>query len=343
MNSSVVPTTATKSGAGDLVDAGQCWELAWDRGRADISAVGASLHNLVFTLDDGSSVQPLAEAPWRGDPSIAADPAIPAHLRLLGGEWPCVPFGTTETDPCHHGFGADNPWQVVERTSEMVMLGIDYPEGHPIARLERRITGVRDAASIELELSVLARRDCHLPVGHHPIFRLPQAGHRMHLDPGGFGAGHTFPRTFEKEVSRLAINGRFASLRGVPLAAGGTADLSRPPAGLREEILLLMDVAGDVRLSYPDDGHAVHFGWNASDLPSLVIWLSDCGRSSAPWRKRFRGIGIEPVAAFFDNTALLASAPRTCVSGVDFSVGKRWTTRYRISVASLPQDQGRRK
>ena len=38
-------------------------------------------------------LRPLAEAPWQGDADIAADASIPAHLRHLGGEWACVPFG----------------------------------------------------------------------------------------------------------------------------------------------------------------------------------------------------------------------------------------------------------
>ena len=326
-------------------EAARCWELTWDRGRAEIFALGASLHNLTFTMRDGSSVQPLAEAPWRGDPQVTTDPEIPPHLKALGGEWPCVPFGTTEVDPSHHGHGSDNLWQMDEHTAEAVTLSIEYPEEHPIARLERRIRGVRGAPAVELELSVLARRDCRLPVGLHPIFRLPESGQRIHVDPGAFQSGHTFPRTFEPGVSRLAVDDRFSSLAAVPLAGGGTADVSCAPAALREEILLMIGTAGQVTVSYPDDGYAITLDWNAEDLPALVVWLSNCGRAAAPWHNRFRGIGIEPVAAYFDNAAIAASAPPGSVLGVDFSAGLRWTTRYRISASALDvlQDEGRRK
>jgi hypothetical protein len=163
----------------------------------------------------------------------------------------------------------------------------------------------------------------------------------MHIDPGAFHAGHTFPHVFEPAVSRLATGARFASLDKVPLEAGGAASISSPPAGLHEEIVLLTGTGGQIRLSYPDDGYVVSLDWDHRDFPSLVIWLSDRGRSSAPWANLFRGIGIEPVAAFFDDTGLDAFAPEGVVLGRAFSAGERWTTRYRIS-ASAQQHEGQR-
>ena len=105
--------------------AGSNWRLTWDRGQADVFAIGGALHNLVFRLGNGCAVTPLAEAPWISELSIGADKSIPAHLRQLGGEWPCVPFGTTAIDLHHHGFGADNVWHVVESAADAITLAID--------------------------------------------------------------------------------------------------------------------------------------------------------------------------------------------------------------------------
>lgn len=315
------------------------WKLGWDRGHAEVFATGAALHNLVFTLDDGSFCQPLAEAPWVDDAALATGGAIPDHLKLLGGEWPCVPFGTTAVDPHHHGYGSDNAWHVTSRSEGAIDLAIDYPEDHPITRLERRVAGVPGETVINLDLTVIARADCVLPVGLHPIFRLPDAGKRMHLAASGFSRGHAFPQVFEPGVSRLAVGARFAALDAVPLAGGGSADLSSPPADLREEIVLLESTNGGVHISYPDDGYAAHLEWSGEHFPSLVLWLSDRGRSALPWSNRFRGIGIEPVAAFFDNTALAAYAPEGVALGRRFSAGQRWTTRYRISASRLDAGQ----
>jgi galactose mutarotase-like enzyme len=315
------------------------WHIGWNRGHAEIFPTGAALHNLVFTFEDGSLCRPLAEAPWIDEAAVAANEGVPAHLALLGGEWPCVPFGTTTADACHHGFGTDNAWHLTRQSEGAAEFAIDYPEDHPIARLERRVAGVEGSTAIDLALTVAVRKDCFLPVGLHPIFRLPDRGQRMRLAVDGFCRGHTFPRIFEPGVSRLAVGAQFASIDAVPLAEGGSADLSRPPANLHEEIVLLEGVNGGITLEYPDDGYAVRLVWDDSDFSSLVVWLSDCGRSSAPWSNRFRGIGIEPVAAFFDDDSLAAHAPFGYVLGRAFSAGQRWTTRYRISALRLDKEQ----
>jgi galactose mutarotase-like enzyme len=315
------------------------WRIGWDRGHAEIFATGAALHNLAFTFEDGRSCRPLAEAPWTDEMEVAADENVAAHLRSLGGEWPCVPFGTTSVDARHHGFGADNAWHRTGQSDSAVEFAIDYPENHPIARLERRVAGVEGDAAIDLALTVAVREDCFLPIGLHPIFHLPDRGQRMRFAIDGFSRGHTFPRVFEPGVSRLAVGAQFASIDAVPLVEGGSADFSRPPANLREEIVLLEGINSGVTLEYPDDGYAVRLSWDDCDFPSLVVWLSDCGRSSAPWCNCFRGIGIEPVAAFFDHDDLAAYAPVGCILGRAFSAGERWTTRYRISASRLDTAQ----
>lgn len=318
---------------------GVCWQISWDRGQAKVLAVGASVHDLVFRLDDGLTVEPLAEAPWIGDPSAMADAAIPAHLRQLGGEWPCVPFGTTAIDPQHHGFGTDNEWYVTERSEGVIALAIDYPQAHPISRLERRLTGVAGEAAIDIELTVQARADCALPVGLHPIFRLAGEGRRMRLDPGSFARGHTFPKIFEPGVSQAKTAAEFGSLDAVPLTGEGASSISLPPSGLREEIFQIADASGSVRLDYPDDGYQARLDWNIDDFPSLVIWLSDRGRTAFPWSGRFRGIGIEPVNGFFDDTGLAPHAPQNLSLGRRFRAGEKWSTQYRISASSLASRQ----
>ena len=313
--------------------------LTWDRGQADVFAIGGSLHNLVFRLDNGCAVAPLAEAPWIGDPSVGTDGSTPAHLHHLGGEWACVPFGTTMVDPLHHGFGADNAWHVLERAADAITLAIDYPDRHPIRGLERRFCGVAGEAPVALEVTVDPRAQCILPVGLHPIFRLPEEGRGIWLDPGPFVRGYTFPKVFEPGVSRLRPGAEFTSLDAVPLAGKGVADLSRPPAGLREEILQLAGVGGCVCIDYPDDGYRARLDWNADDFPSLVIWLSNRGRAAPPWSNSFRGIGIEPVNGFFDDMGLALHAPAELSLGRQFRAGERWTTLYRISATCLAASQ----
>ncbi|NGN39963.1 hypothetical protein G6N74_02690 [Mesorhizobium sp. CGMCC 1.15528] len=311
------------------------WALSWDRGHAEIFAVGGSLHNLTLVLDDGSSVMPLAEAPWINDPKIAANADIPAHLRQLGGEWACVPFGKTPVDPHHHGYGTNNAWHVTSETAAEIALAIDYPSDHPIKRVERHIAGVPGEAAVEITLTVEARADCLLPVGLHPIFRMPEQGKRLLLDPGVFSQGHTFPEIVEPGVSRLKPDDIFASLEQVPLENGSVADLSSQPSGLAEEIIQIDGASGCIRILYPDDGYRVQLDWNRDDFPAALIWLSDRGRSAPPWSSSFRGVGIEPVNAWFDDTRFAPQAPDSLSLGRNFTAGERWTTRYRISASRM--------
>ncbi len=310
------------------------WALSWDRGQAEIFAVGGALHNLTLVLDDGSSVTPFAEAPWIDDPKIAFNTDIPAHLRQLGGEWACAPFGKTAADPHHHGYATDNAWHVTSETAGEIAVAIDCPAPHPIKRLERRIAGVPGEAAVEITLTVEARADCLLPVGLHPIFRMPEQG-RLLLDPGAFSQGYTFPETFEPGASRLKPGDTFASFERVPLENGGFADLSSQPSGLAEEIIQIDGVSGWMKLLYPDDGYRIQLDWNRDDFPSALIWLSDRGRSAPPWSNSFRGVGIEPVNAWFDDTRFAPQAPDGLSLGRAFTAGERWTTRYRISASRL--------
>ncbi|SFT93302.1 hypothetical protein [Mesorhizobium sp. YR577] len=311
------------------------WALSWDRGHGEIFAVGGSLHHLTLVLDDGSSVTPFAEAPWIDDPEIAANTDIPAHLRQLGGEWACVPFGKTALDPHHHGYATDNAWHVTSEALGEIALAIDYPPDHPIRRAERRIAGGSGNAAVEITLTVEARADCLLPVGLHPIFRMPEQGKRLLLDPGVFSQGYTFPEPVEPGVSRLTPGIAFASLERVPLEDGGFADLSSQPSGLAEEIIQIDGVSGRMQLLYPDDGYRVQLDWNRDDFPSALIWMSDRGRSAPPWSNSFRGIGIEPVNAYFDDTRFASHAPDWLSLGRAFTAGERWTTRCRISASRL--------
>ena len=252
-----------------------------------------------------------------------------------------MPFGSTDVDRHHHGHGADNAWHVTSEAAGAIELAIDYPQGHPVARLERRIRGMAGRTAIDLELTVVTRKDCLLPVGLHPIFRLPDAGKRMRFSVTGSRAAIRFPACSSPACRALQRAGNSVRLDAVPLAGGGSADLSQPPADLREEIVLLEGANGGVSLGYPDEGFTVRLEWNRRDFPALVMWLSDRGRSTPPWSSLFQGIGIEPVNGFFDNTALAGHASAGLALGRRFRAGERWTTHYRISASRIDAGQTR--
>jgi len=303
--------------------------LSWSHGSAEVWALSGALHHLEFRLPGGRVVKPLAEAPWHGDEAITGDETIPAHLRFLGGEWPCVPFGKSDRDRIVHGYGTDNCW-TFEEDGEGVALVIDYPDDRPIARLRRTVRGVPGAARLEFTLEVTARRDCVLPVGLHPILA-PGAPDEAVRVEGDFAHGETFPVVFEPGVSRLKPATRFETPEALPLVDGGTVPFGRLLNETTEEAFQLMGVDGALRIVYPQSGYAVRLGWNRQDYPTCLFWVSTGGRTGKPWNGRFRGFGVEPLNAAFaekDGAGVITGGQR-------FAAGASWTTRYEIGVEGL--------
>lgn len=153
---------------------GSTLTLTWETGRVTLQSLGAMIANLVLRLPDGREHQPLARAPWVDDP----DHGQSGLMAGLSGEWPCVPFGSTGEvvplewqapeaweDPLPHGSAAHLHWMLA-RQAGCLKAGIDLSEWHPIMQLERKIRPIPQG--IEIELHILPRRDCDLPIGLHP-------------------------------------------------------------------------------------------------------------------------------------------------------------------------------
>ena len=309
---------------------GRAHRLQWPFGSAEVWPLGGTAHHVAFTLPDGRTVRPLAEASWHDDPATTGDESIPAHLRWLGGEWPCVPFGKTSADPIVHGHGTDNCWRFDAADDGAARLSIDYPAGHAIARLQRSIACVADRPALDFTLTVHARADFRLPVGLHPIVRLPDAGKGIALD-AAFSHGETFPAVFETAVSRLAVGERFGSLGSLPLTGGGEVSLNDLAHLRTEEAAQLFGVDGVARVVWPDEGYALRLTWDPTDFPTLLLWLSAGGRLHNPWGGRFRGLGVEPLDAVFEAPDGVASIG----GGRRFSAGEVWSTSYRIEAEAL--------
>lgn len=309
---------------------GRSVRLEWSHGAADVFPLGAAIHNLTFVLAGGQLVRPLAEAPWHGEPGIVTDETIPAHLRHLGGEWPCVPFGRSSADPVGHGFGTDNLWTCETLDGDRQTWSIDYPDDRPVARVRRTIKPVADAPAVDFSLEVTARRNCTLPIGLHPIVRLPEAGERFAVE-AAFARGEIFPVTFEAGVSRLRPCAQFHALDELPLVDGSAISLPGLCRERTEEAFQLMGAEGVVALAYPDAGYRLRISWDPSAFSTCLFWLSAQGRTAKPWGGRFRGLGVEPLEARFverDGQGAIAD-------GVALLPGQIWATSYRIAVEEL--------
>jgi hypothetical protein len=329
--------------------------LAWSYGVLAVQRLGAMLAPVTFLLADGRQVDPMHVAPWAGEPGTEQLPGI---LRRLRGEWPCVPFGYSvppegfaaawagcirppEAGEEVHGHSANHDWRWEEASADALRLSIDYPEHSPVKRVERTVTPDPQAAAIDLEFRIEVREDCRLPVGLHPVLRLPSRPGGARLDPGRFDHGLTYPGTVEPSAPLFAENVRFTDLQRVPTRTGGLIDASRLPLDVAtEELLQLNGVDGRVSLANEAEGYRVTLTWQPEHFPSLLLWYSNRGRRMAPWNGRHVAMGVEPICSPFGLGPPTAIADNPIARGgtataLQFRRGQPFVTRYRIEAGEL--------
>ena len=305
------------------------WHIANAFTDLDVFATGAAIHNVRFHLADGQTVTPLAEASWHE----TAIGDVPAHIQNIGGEWPCVPFGSTANDSHHHGYGSDNIWHLEERTDTSLRLGIDYPAGHVVKKLVRTLRLLPDSPAIECGLTIYVNKDCTLPVGLHPIFRLPQEEDAFEITPGDYGHAMTAPLDIAPVASLLGAHERVGATGQVLRKDGQHVNIWQQTAQLGEEIVSVFDSRGNMALTYKQEGFRACLSWNPTDFPNCLIWVANPGLGAISPAPHFQGIGIEPVNSYFDRNDLSPSGmPK---SGVALQAAHPWSCHYRLSCQSL--------
>ncbi len=329
--------------------------LGWAHGALTVQRLGAMLAPLTFVLADGRQVSPFHIAPWADEPEAEALPGI---LRKLRGEWPCMPFGysvpadgwsdawsrvmgSPEPDEEAHGHSSNHDWTWVDGDGRSLSLTLDYPASSPVARVERTVTPDPAAPAVDIEFTVVVRRACRLPIGLHPVFRLPMQTGAAELELGAFDHGRTYPDDVEPGAPLFAKDTRFSSLSAVPARAGGTVDASRLPlAADTEELLQIQGLDGTVALANHAEGYRVRLSWQKEHFPSLLLWYSNRGRKAFPWSGRHVAIGVEPICSPFGLGPATAIADNPIAqSGVltalEFTHEHPFTTRYRIEAVPL--------
>lgn len=267
---------------------------------AGVRGLSGALVELEFDLG-GRPFRPLASPPWKGVPRFASPPPA-AHLTVLGGEWPCVPFGQSSHDPVKHGYGTDNHWQLVAADGRSAHLAIDYPEDHAVARLERTIALSDSLPRVDLTLTIHARRAARMPVGLHPILAFPATPGNLRITPAPHRAATTARAARAPSTSALAPDQEIGATGITRLKAGGSACLWDQPGPAGEDLVFLRDCEGWVEALDRDRGALTRIEWDAAALPHLLMWIANPGLSGEPRLKGFRGLGLEPVASYYDET-----------------------------------------
>lgn len=340
--------------------------------KGEVQSLGAMLGPVYFDLGENHLVQPFAIAPWGDAPVPNGEPELPGVLRRLRGEWPCVPFGAPGNaaqrsdlppdwqagyEPCpatlgedFHGFGSNQNWAITSQESG-VFASIDYPPSHAIQRVERLVWADAEQPTLHCELIVHPRANCRMPVGLHPVFRVPMDANGT---PGALNLtfseanlrAWSFPVDVEPGRSVLRPDQRNKALTDLQDRAGAAVDpLSLPFRQAGEDLLLLTGFTrkqSSVQINNLAEGYAITLEWCSQDLPSCLLWISHFGRDQFPWNGRFCAIGIEPIAAPFDlgptHTAETLSpfAQAGVRTAVDLQAELPWRTRYSMHCKRLP-------
>ena len=241
-----------------------------------------------------------------------------------------------------HGVNSNAVWRLNKLEVGAVDVGIDYPSGHPVRRMRRTIAGLPGVPALSFSLEVEARENTALPIGLHPVFRLPDQVGGASLSFSGDVRVHSSPLVVEPGVSRFLPDQEDMELNAIRQADGTTVDATRHPLPFdTEELLLVRNHGGRVDLRNETESYSVTLEWDAGDFPSCLIWISNRGRKFYPWNGRFQALGIEPVAAAFDLGVAhsrnrdnpLSDAGVACTA--NFKAGRIWRSDYRISVGGL--------
>lgn len=338
------------------------WSVKNARVAFDVHAQGGMLRNVRFFLPDGRALTPFYDAPWRQD--IPAPVSTHSVIDYLGSEFVCLPFGgdyppestkvpawrmALEDDDVAgtkppgevHGHSAASNWHLVALTENSLSIGIDYPESSPIAKVVRTVAADEGETALSFEVSIVARRRFTGPFGVHPNFALSGDPGTLRIRPGRFARGLVHPALGVAATTGALPGAEFASIEGVPAYEGPSLDLSRlPMAGKTEEIVMLCGVEGGIVLDNLAERLSYTVNWNADLLPCAMLWVSNAGRSGAPWNSRNMCLGVEPLASAFD-LGLVASRNSNPISEMGYATeievmpGRDYVFNYKISVADL--------
>ena len=324
--------------------------IDWSHGRASVQSLGAMLAPVDFALPDGRSISPLHTAPWAFEALCENTPAI---LQALRGEWPCVPFGAADVstlssrwrlldaqaEPEPHGYAANSHWQLQRINNEAVKTTIQYPEHHAIQSLERLIQATPGKAELALELTVNSRLDTRIPIGLHPVFKLPEQPETLQLIPDHVDQVWTYPGDTGGPTLFMP-DAQCNTLSAVPGVKGSNINATCLPfKGSSEDLLLLTGTNGRFDLLHRSERYRVVLRWDAEHFPSVLLWISNKGRQDKPWSGRHLALGVEPVCAAFDlGTDISAGDNPLAQQGIKTALALRachpWTTRYSIAVES---------
>lgn len=293
------------------VQGASSWRVANDSVEAFITQQGGHLAPVSFHTGS-RTVQPFALPPWL---PAEIDPSAPAVLRPLRGDFFCAPFGGNATryrgeqHPLH-GESASAEWQFVSHRVKdgeaELILQQDWRVRR--GRITKRLR-LRAGETVLYQEHVIEGASGPMSFGHHAMLAFAERDGVGRIATSRFRQGQVVPHASEDPAqggyTSLKPAARFRSLRQVPLAAGGYADLTRFPA--REGYTDLVQLCGTAThgpawttVTFPGAGWLWFALRNPRQLNSTILWHSHGGRHYPPWNGKHRRIlGLEDVTSYF--------------------------------------------
>jgi hypothetical protein len=185
----------------------------------------------------------------------------------------------------------------------------------------------------------------HIPVAHHAMVHVP-GGAALSFSPKAFG--RTTNSALESDPARgrslLKYPQRIESLARVALADGGMADASTYPFAQRHEDFIALVEEEGARIGWSaalaaKDGFLFFAVKDAAALPETLLWMSNGGRSYAPWSSRHLAVlGIEEAATSFHvNGERVGGHDGMRATGVDLREGAKTVIRYAFGAIPAPE------
>lgn len=310
---SILRTMTTIHGAPSFQLTSDCVDL-------HVTQTAGMLAPVTFKLGD-QEFSPYALAPWE---PTDLDPELPRLLSYLRGDFLCFPFGPQD-DAAPHGATANDEWALKEQADNHLTLSINPADvggevekhyslkaGHSAIYCEHRISGVTGQWSY----------------GNHPILdfsKLEPGTGRVSVSPFRWASVNPglFSDPLNREYQALKPGAEFSDLTEVPLANGGTTDLTRYPDRQGHEDLIMLT-------SQPASG-AQPFAWTAcvlgdfvwfslkdpAEFPSTLFWISNGGRHGAPWNgSHFGRLGLEEVCSHFADNVTSSREDKLAGQGI---------------------------
>ncbi len=276
----------------------RCLQIASNLVQVNVTFRCGMMAPVTFWLG-GRKVRPYALAPWKPDDVIG-----PAVLKVLRGDFFCLPFGAESGSLHPHGVPANADWVDAGSEKSVLRMRLGLDSLTPGAEVKKTIKIQENETAIYIEHTVTGL-DGAFNYGTHPILRIPRSGGPFTLSVSTFSTGLTCPQNIDGAGSgtrsAFATGQQFRKLTKVPKHGGGFISLQRQPHAPRCEDLVLLCSTGRIGWSALTlDGYVWICLRRIADYPSTILWLSNGGREDRPWNGRHtRRIGIEDVCSYF--------------------------------------------